>query len=592
MTPTVFKINQNHHLLINCGEKCDIVDKIIEIAETEEKVKFDSKSLNNQIDSTIVHFVSYKSKDDSISDWYNFLAEGVESIEEDSFEETKVSIVIFFEDYNYLYCITGGSGYNLVKKFIDYDFGLNIYSRIYNPTHQIKNLETRNISGLLYNSNNQYATNFNAENLTFTDKIIQKLTVELNESQDFFSLKNDFQGGLVLKFDSGVQLKNTINLNQLVSLISDLDQVFQFEPKFEISNYTLIDDESIKDQLNNKLVEELRNDFSNIERNVQRNERSLAFEFCSHSNVQAFYDSNAYSFDYKKKSTATDRKSFKQYNINEIDILFLSGMNYLFNAQIIDHSSLNYKIKAELMNLGLVYYSGGVQKRSPFFYSINTEIEFEGSKYFFVNSKWYKLSASIQNNLNQGLQQIFQNFELPNLYQLNQWDTEFYKNEGEYNLAHLDEDILILDRCIIDNIELCDILRFDHENKQILLYHVKQKFAHDIRVLCNQINMAAKKLTYVKNGNDTTYFENLLVSRNFKKSNPLSTSTSEDLLEYFENYKIAFVFAVTGNKRNSAIKTNANEYASSIAKFSIIELQQVFKSSYDYELYYQQIVVV
>jgi|GEM_PF-1503430 len=590
MTPTVFKINQNHHQFKDF-DKIHIVNKIIEQAETEEKIVFENKSLDNNIDSTPIHFVSYKSKNDSISGWYNFLAEEVKDVEEENFEETKVSIVIFFEAFNFLYCIAGGSGYNLVKKFIDYDFGLSVYSRIYNPTHQIKSLETRNISGLLYNSNNQYATNFNAENLSFTDKVVQKLTVELNEGQDNFSLKNDSPGGLVFKFDSGVQLKNTITLNQLVSFINELDEVFESPPKFEISNYTLIEDEETKANLNNELIEKLRNDFINIERNVQKNERSLAFEFCSHRNVQAFYDSVHYSFDYKKKSTQEDKKSLKQFTINEIDILFLNGMNYLFNAKIIDSSSPSYKIKSELMNLGLVYYIGGVSKRSSFFHSINTEIEYEGIKYFFINSKWYKLSPSIQENLNQGIQQIFQNSELPTIYQLKQWDTELYENEGDYNLAHLSEDTLILDKCIIDNIELCDILKFDHENKQILLYHVKQKFAHDIRVLCNQINMAAKKLTYVKNGSDTTFFHYLFTNRNFQKNNPTTKYKSEYLIEYFEKYKITFVFAVTGNKRNAEIKTNADRYASSIAKFSIIELQQIFRSSYDFSLLYQQIII-
>src|SRR5690606_25437451 len=117
--------------------------------------------------------------------WKLFLPESLSDGQ--NFEITEFSFVLFMKYKSNIFCAIGGSGMSVIKKYIDPNFGINIYQHIAKPTEDI--LIELNARGIASNiSQKRHTFNLNqtiSETLEYSEiptKIKPVLRKELKES--------------------------------------------------------------------------------------------------------------------------------------------------------------------------------------------------------------------------------------------------------------------------------------------------------------------------------------------------------------------------------------------------------------------------
>ena len=132
------------------------------------------------------------------------------------------------------------------------------------------------------------------------------------------------------------------------------------------------------------------------------------------------------------------------------------------------------------------------------------------------------------------------------------------EDEGAYNASYLKDPYgvkkkyLVLDKIIIYNIELCDILRWTKNT--LYLYHVKEKFGQQTRDVCSQILHAATVMRgALSTRQPKNYLEDLwsyLENSDKESSQSLKdvkhqrhSFTKQTFMDLFLSRKIVFVYA-------------------------------------------------
>jgi uncharacterized protein (TIGR04141 family) len=162
------------------------------------------------------------------------------------------------------------------------------------------------------------------------------------------------------------------------------------------------------------------------------------------------------------------------------------------------------------------------------------------------------------------------------------------EDEREYNSKFIDQNgMLVFDTITPENIELCDILKYD--NEFIHLIHVKKGFNNSIRDLAAQVSIAAKRIMRDRKSGYKYITEVELQTKrgSVSKSEYLKKLSSQSfpmkgLQEIFEkklDKKIGFCLAfIDTAKADRNLKTNIELFDSNIAKYSLIELRREINS--------------
>lgn len=138
----------------------------------------------------------------------------------------------------------------------------------------------------------------------------------------------------------------------------------------------------------------------------------------------------------------------------------------------------------------------------------------------------------------------------------------------------------MLDKITPENIEPCDILKWDDEN--LYFYHVKAGFGNTMRDLCSQIFIAASNLQNDVNSSKEyigKIYDHLLSKRDSKNEyfarvfSQTTNMTKDQFVGLFESKKMVFVLAVLDTATSERmINDDVSRFDSNIAKFSLQEL--------------------
>ena len=131
-----------------------------------------------------------------------------------------------------------------------------------------------------------------------------------------------------------------------------------------------------------------------------------------------------------------------------------------------------------------------------------------------------------------------------------------------------DDKTIVLDTITPENIEPCDILKYDDEH--VYFYHVKKGFNGSMRDLTNQVFLAASRIqedrrsefTYLKK-----VYEKMRISDTYKEQ----VDSLEEFIEIV-NKKPIFILAVKDNSTKNRNLKDIEKFSSNIAKFSLNEL--------------------
>lgn len=496
------------------------------------------------------------------------------------------SFVVFLQYGQSIYAVTGGLGHNVISQEIDYYFGLDVLSRLMDTSDDIiKATSNRSLSGNVFSGHQQFINHVNLvserEVTHFFKEINTSLTREKIKDQFEIDIKEKRKEFNFLAKDA-IKLGKSITLKELDLLIKNLERLIEKEEA--LTQINRFHEVNSRDPVHKELNDRLNDIFiSCIEGQMNIEDVPLSV-LPSEQNY-----SNCDKYILRKYGTKT--KAIE----HDTPIAFYNLVDFFFLYYYGDAKSNQNNVENFLKEVRIQGYIDDELIFSPKIFEILSMQLTMGNKYYFLlDGKWFYLNNDFINNVNN--QFVYQ---IANLYEnskrisyMKSWPPN--SEEKYYNHSHNEVDnIFVLDRMLIENIEMCDLLSIKDNEPRFI--HVKDGLAGDTRILCAQILSAMDSLHSALFGNDSDFLSDYYRSIENKcraKDEYLKTSAEKFINQFneeqlfidyiFNNFNnITFVLAFKGEQHD--LYRPEKTISSAPAKISLLDLVQKSKQ-YNFKL--------
>ena len=540
-----------------------ITDEIINLTTNEERIKKIKDLLKNNYESkpikqSIINqypnyqfFCFYCTKKREAQIWQKFFDQVCELGNTKQQSQESGIIVIYSNNTKRLYAICGGFASQHIQHLAESHFGMDILERIVDTESSSIIQEAREVSvtNSILSVSKIFRNNFSFNENESFGSIYRQL--KISDPKAIGKMFSQEKRGQVpsLIISSSLKINKSLTLDEFILLIQNLDTLLDGEIKYCINNMRRLDvrkdSEQIKklsDKLEKKLIEASQNkDFSNFAILPQDDYNNLEIT------------------SYKIKGTKIDDREKILENLNPQEI----------------NKDLEIKI----------YYDNSEDSKPrtiKLFKSLIAEISQDDQKIFYFFGDWIVLQSNFVKDLNTRCKKFItenKNNKLTIAWNKNQ-------TEGAYNLEYKTKEwenkkFYVLDKILIENIEVCDILEI--KGNTTYLYHVKQGFDGEMRVLSRQVEISAKRLHEAQNTGDSSFFCELYE----KVKDRYKTLEKECFVKSLKENKIVYVMAIVDKGKNRRLE-EIEKYESTIAKFCLQDTSQYLKGL-DFKLEIAQI---
>lgn len=517
--------------------------------------------------------------------WKNYMGTIVKPGEEILKHSNSISesyVILFHNKKSGKYfASTGGYAHILIQEIATNDFGLEILSRILKADDKaLRSSKERNLTGGIQGAIKFFRNDYNLQENEHFGNIYNELNASINKDK----LAKVFGFAIAdLKSDSLCIAKNSFSLKKSVSFIELLQLIERCEnlithtkPIVEInsvekiskSNLVLIND--LWNILNKKIYENYLdpNNFYSVE--------------ISHKDFEKYYYANTtlltFSIKRKKQNSKFDEPIRNIQTILEEIRSINAALSEIDFLKCIDSGHIETQDA-----------NGDILTKDNLKNHFCTEVAHSGKSYFLIEKDWYEIRQTFIDKINEQAE----HFIVTNKYSgpiMKKWSKG---SENEYNSSYFSlTNSLVFDKFTPQNIEACDILRWDAKN--IYFYHVKKGFDNSMRDLCSQVLIAARKVKE-DSKNSYVFLESLynIVIKNTGKSDyykdakkHLSKISKTDFLDIVKTRKIVIVLAVLDTtKKTRILEKDIADFDSNIAKFSLNELSKSMRNlEIDFEI--------
>ncbi|MUV37127.1 hypothetical protein JNUCC1_00933 [Lentibacillus sp. JNUCC-1] len=403
--------------------------------------------------------------------WGATLSELVNDLGE--IENIRQSFVLFLKVGDESFAATGGNGYQVLEGVKDYNFGLELLSRLISQNDDvIKRVNDRYFTGNILGGNYQYnrrvTINTEADFNNFfneiyvalpSDKITKKLGINITtKKKDYRFLAKD-----------SIQLGKAMTLKELDSMLGSVLGLLKAQGYDINPFYRLNDKDHTTDELDMRLVQGFTDYLSGENFNVD-------------FSIIPFYE--VYDTHYMKIND--DPETTETYETeNDIAELFKKHVDLDKEAEDILSIIKNTYLTAKVEN--------NEEAKQTLYEHLDVKVRLDDASYWLMNGNWYKVGRSFIDELNKHfVNKVTTNFDHEfKLNKVHTWPDK--ESEGDYNFCHNEiASIFVLDKILYRNIEICDLLYV--EDDAIYFIHVKDGLSGDVRVLVNQIEDAMRVL--------------------------------------------------------------------------------------------------
>ncbi|MBF00816.1 DUF6119 family protein [Flavobacterium coralii] len=518
--------------------------------------------------------------------WHNFLTSIV--AEEADLESIKIqysSFVLFVFDNECIYVISKGYyGHFLLQEYIDSFFGMEVLARLVKKsTTEIRQIEQLGLFGIELGSQRFFRENYSLASEDDFGKIYKTMLASIDK-EDFEKLgivqKRETTKKLSINGSSSLEVSSNFSYNELVTRIIKIKELLNSEEVVELNQFyrlPLSELRPLKTALNDALLEHAFEQYIKKE-NIDFFSPNI-FDYLKSVETQFYNEKNAAALVIEFSSSSDFQSIILQ--LNQEQIIDVS------NVETFKSSLKESKGEFRLTNDGVFSFPSSLDNW------VCGEVEYLGKKYFKMDNSWYAYRESLDSYSNS----FFQNFdfEASNVPEnLKPWLAGY---EGPYNESYRNIDNFIVgDRAYLNHIEMADIIKVTDE--RIFMYHVKKGLGQDTRILINQINNAARSLTFYKDEENSiglkSYYQNISNKHYgggaitfLQNGTPNDMSEAEFVNLFKSNRKFSFVF-VYGSNSLLSIKDEIISTESRIAKLSLIYLVRDMKST-DFQLLFERI---
>lgn len=575
--PKIYRIDETNRLLKSLKQTDTIIQKIINTSFKKLKYKdvFNKENLQKIVKGENTYFLYLFKSEDIVSDWKEFLPNGLTSKKD--FTEQKLSLLLFIETEFNIFCIVGGNAYQIILPFIDHSFGLNLYSRIIKPEFdELLSIKSRGITGSRAGISEQFRDNYRIIDFIKFGKVPKEIHLKLSQEVSdlhFQFLKKNKTDRVQIFVGKSFQIKKSVDFNDLNKIIIEICYILELVASDYLSSYEEITDQKyISDYLHPELITRIFNDTENVYKRGQYSSTTFEYDFCDPNNIEKFYEADYYKLKertenggYSTFAEVTDRteiydtvikRGIERFGVNDR----FKFMVFLQGARITSHHN---KIQTTA---------------SSFLFNISTEFPINNKPIFLVDTKWYHLRDTFVKDLKTNTEHILKTYNASNTILPLKWDKKILRRESDYNSSYNSlKNYIVIDTIIKDGLELCDILNYDNEN--LYLIHVKYGFKSEMRELTNQITISARRLRETLGSEEKTILTKIYNSLT-SKGNNIDNLTLSEFKELFKK-KITYVLAFTSHlKEDLSVIENIDKFDSNIARYSLIQCSGEMRAYY------------
>lgn len=394
------------------------------------------------------------------------------------------NVVIFISGKNNLFAICGGQGHRVVKEFCKEDFGM-IYltNEVDNSLSSWSHTNTSKITTNVLSESRSYRNEIPIYSLDTIDTILKSFSGSIIKPDDgdlskCGIFKNMLDKKEVIGFNAGdsLTIRTRLDYRDLLKVLRELDAKDQSIGELRLNNIRKLDirkDSLLITSIENEIKKVILNDF--IDNNDWR---------FSLMPLETNYF--LYSDKLEIGLNSSEPKETNISTIKEDMIQFIKdnrgGIGNVLEEIIVnvyhENKSQQYRLK-ELLS-GDIYYND--------------------KNYFILYGTLYEFTEdynkSIITFLKEGLHQsMFSN------YLQTRWKKDW--NEDEFNTySSQNDDYVLFHKCLVNNIEFCDLLKVDTDENTIKVLHVKDGFDGNMRVLLKQIEISMEKINDLRIRNE------------------------------------------------------------------------------------------
>ncbi|MCC6460646.1 MAG: TIGR04141 family sporadically distributed protein [Saprospiraceae bacterium] len=570
----LYRINTSQYELRGIG---DLSKKIIYIINTHRQATEDivdvDLNLNPIVLGNINYFLYTFSLKEKNSIWNYFLPETL--TEDIELITRKPSLVVFAFDEKNIFCLVGGSGMQVIKRYLDSDFGLDLYSMIAKVEEDlVLSAKYRGMTGNLAGSTEVYRNEHKLIDTMSFGRIYKEILFEISEAQhkEYFDFISEDKNTALSGFaGSAFQIRSAITFEQTHLLIEKVIEIINTKKPKGLGSFSEIKDNGkIENIYRRSLYEAVRNDMKvrYSDGGYKEGDKEFDFDFGHPTQLLDFYECDIY-FVTTKILPEPIVETTNREDVYKKTLQFIS-------------ETQNLPLLVDFMRFvgGLIVTGIKENKKpikSPFLDCISCELSDEFNKPIFcIDKKWYKVDENFIEGINNDCSLLMQNARIRKDILPEIWENPKNTDEGDYNLQYLGKpNYLVLDKMLGQNIELCDILFIDES--EIYLIHIKKGFDGKIRDLTNQIIISSQRLW--NDLKSEKKFIREVYGRYRTSTNHVSSPITEPEFINLFNKKIHFVLAFTSTlQNNKSIFENLRKVKSNIAKFSFIQCVRDMKS--------------
>ena len=584
--PKIYRIDKTNRLLKSIKQTDTVIQKIINTSFKKLKYTnlFDKKNIQKITKGKTTYFLYLYKSDDIVSDWKEFLPNGLTTNKD--FTQQKLSLLLFIETEFNLFCVVGGNAYQIILPFIDQSFGLNLYARIIKPQFdELLSIKSRGITGSRAGISEQFRNNYRIIDFIKFGKVPKEIHLKLSQeiSDLYFNfLKKNVTDRIQIFVGKSFQIKKTVDFTDLNKIITEIGYILELVASDYLSSYEEITDKKyIEDYLHPELITRIFNDTENVYKRNQFSSTTFEHDFCDPNNIEKFYEA-----DYFKLKEKTDNNGYKIF----AEVTDRAEIYDTVLKRGIERFGVNDRFKFMVFLQGVRVTSHKNKKQttaSSFLFHISTEFSIKNEPIFLVDTKWYNLRDTFVQDLKINTQHILKRYNASSKILTEKWDKTTLKKEKDYNyLYNRLNKYIVIDTIIKDGLELCDILHYDNQN--LYLIHVKYGFKSEMRELTNQITISARRLRETLGSIDKTILTKIY-NNLIDKGNDIDNLSLSEFKDLF-NKKITYVLAFTSHlKDDLKVVDNIDKFNSNIARYSLIQCSGEMRAYY-YDLQTFQIM--
>ena len=492
--------------------------------------------------------------------WKDFFPKELVKGKDFTIKSTSFSLFIHIESR--LFCVIGGKGISVIKRFINQSFGLDFYEKLAEPENDIVYSHiSRGVSGNLTSEQRTFRNEQKLQDILSIGRVPKKFFLQLRKDlKDTIFDFIDFgeSENIYIEIGSAFCIKWKITFGQLHELIIKVNEVLNSSVSKSISRFErIVDNEMISTSLIPALLVHLREDMVRLSSDRINYNMLLDYDFVHPSKLNIFYECDEYKA-YLKGSQSPF------YETRDRLTLYYSILKHIYS--LVEPTD-EFEFRRIISGVRIKGFIGDQKKtEAMFIHHVTCELNFLARPYFLIDTLWYQVKGDFVDSINEQCLQILKRNNLtPNPLDI-EWTSD--QTEGEYNLMYKDRPgYFVLDKMLGQNIELCDILY--ETDYSLFLIHVKDGFDAKIRDLTNQISISSNRLWNDLKSDHK--FLNSVFNSYTSSGNSAGSIGWSDFYKKFKTKEIIYVLAFRPNTNIGTVTGNLESHKSNIAKFSIIQ---------------------